>query len=980
MKTEDLRQAFTSAAAEASVQLERIAAELEFAGWLAELHGDRAAGWTPLIEQAAQQVAAAAGAGAADLARAISAAEVRLAPLAATAKLYTIHCVGHAHIDMNWMWSWPETVAIVNDTFSTVLRLMDEFPEFRFSQSQASVYAIIERYHPRMLDRIRQRIAEGRWEVTASHWVECDKNLTDAESLCRHLLYTRRYMHKLFGLVAEDVPIDWSPDTFGHAATLPTYLAGGGVKYLYLHRPGTHGPARPEAFWWRGPDGSRVLVRNDQTLGYNGTITPAIAGHLVRWVRQTGIADFMFVYGVGDHGGGPTRRCVRRAIDMASWPIFPTVRFSTARAFFEKLAARADALPELDCELNSEFTGCYSSQSLIKRANRLAQNRLEDAELFAAVARAVLGADYPAADIEEGWRDTLLGQFHDILPGSGVHDTRTYAHGLFQKTAAMTGMVETLALRSLAAQVNTAPAAPAAGCCCQAQPAGTAALESRGQGAGVGFGAREGLISAAQQVCGRGDRPLVIFNPSAHDRQEVVEFTVWDNAAPGALRPLKERKFAIRQADGTLAPVQTIAGGHYWGHDFATLAFAARVKGLGYAAYTVVEDPADVPASSGATAAGGNTGAWQLGHRRLRDARHERDVWGLENDLLRVELDPVTGGIRRLLDKQRSVELITPAAACAVLEYGVERPPDMTSWTVDHFHALQPREVTGIRHTASGPCKAAIDVTLRVGQSDVMLTYELRADDPRLHLRVQATWLERGTPAIGVPTLRLSLPLALERARARYEIPFGSIERDWPAGAEAPALNWTQVTGTAGGKPAACLLLNDCKHGYSLDGNTLRLTLIRSSYDPDPLPEIRQHDMRLALLAAAPDIAVADAIAHGAAFNHPLRTVSTNLHAGPLPPQGQFVAIEPGTVVLSAVKKAEDDDALILRLLGTAATETATKIALGDALGRPTAAHVVDLLERPLAGGRAALAGQTITLAVPGRGIASVKVSLQRRS
>ena len=257
----------------ASHWMERCQAELEFARFLCERHPNKSAAWERLAAKAAKAVEQAAATGDAErIRRAAGEAEKILAPLAGTAKSYTVYCVGHAHIDMNWMWSWPETVAVTNDTFTTVLKLMDEFPQFHFSQSQASVYAIMERYNPGLLARIAERVREGRWEVTASHWVENDKNMAGPESLCRHLLHTRAYMKKLFGLQPEDVPIDWSPDTFGHAATIPTYLVRGGVKYLYLHRPGGEGPQRPVAFWWQAPDGSRVLTRNDMGFGYNGVI------------------------------------------------------------------------------------------------------------------------------------------------------------------------------------------------------------------------------------------------------------------------------------------------------------------------------------------------------------------------------------------------------------------------------------------------------------------------------------------------------------------------------------------------------------------------------------------------------------------------------------------------------------------------------------------------------------------------------------
>ena len=218
------------------------------------------------------------------------------------------------------------------------------------------------------------------------------------------------------------------------------YLARGGVKYLFLHRPGKYDTAgKVGVFLWEGPDGSRVLVRNAIETGYGAAITPELVPHLLKFVRLTGGKDVMLVYGIGDHGGGPTRRDIIRALDMNTWPVFPTVPFSTVEAFFERLETQASRLPVLTGELNTEFIGCYTTQTLIKKANRFSECRLVDAELASSLAWVSLGHRYLAGAFVESWRDTLFSQFHDILPGSGVHDTRTYTHGLFQKTMATTG-------------------------------------------------------------------------------------------------------------------------------------------------------------------------------------------------------------------------------------------------------------------------------------------------------------------------------------------------------------------------------------------------------------------------------------------------------------------------------------------------------------------------------------------------------------
>jgi alpha-mannosidase len=964
-QVQHLRQVFASQGAFVQDAAERIQAELGFAEALCDLHPRQAPAWRPLLAAAAKIAAAAAGAGRADLEAAVKEAEKRLAPLASVAKSYTVYCVGHAHIDMNWMWSWPETVAATNDTFGTVLRLFDEFPTFHFSQSQASVYAIIEQHHPEMLQRIAQRVREGRWEVTASHWVENDKNLVSGEALCRHLLYTRRYMQTLFGLGPEDVPIDWSPDTFGHAHTVPSYLVRGGIRYLYLHRPGTMGTTpRPRAFRWQAPDGSQVLTKNDMETAYNGIIAPTMIPSFLNFVRETGLRFGLFVYGVGDHGGGPTRRDLLRGLDMDRWPVFPRLAFATARTFFERLDAEGTKLPVLNEELNSEFTGCYTTQTLIKRANRFAEKHLGDAETAAALTWAASGRAYPAARFEEGWRDTLFSHFHDILPGSGVHDTRTYTHGLYQKTMAMTGMEESLALRHLAAQIDTRAAGPLL------EPDLPASRLPTAMGSGVGFGSADGGISHAEQSAGHGNRPFLIFNPTDEARHEIIEATVWDNAYGWRRNELATIPFCVRGAAGALVPAQTLETGHYWGHDFIRLAFPAAVPAYGYGLYTVCEQAA--PA--------GAPGAWQLGRgHHCGYAFYERSPEGLENDLVRLELDPSTGGIRKLVLKDGSLAVIAPAAPAPALEYAVERPHPMTSWTVDHTRPVEAPEVLGLYRRLRGPHKASIDVALRVHESEFTLTYELRAGDPRLYLHLTGTWFQRGTPQTGIPSLRLALPFNLADACATYEIPFGAIGRQTENGEEVPALRWASVTGAADGQPAGCLLLNDSKHGHSLLGNTLRLTLIRSSYDPDPLPEIGRHEVHLALLPFAGEMPVAAAIRQGIAFEHSLRVVGTDIHAGPLPETAELVSGTPATVILSTLKKAETDEALLLRFFDPTGRATTARATLNAAvLGKVRDAVEVDLLERPVPRSSAKVKGNTVSVSLPSRGIATVQVRLQR--
>ena len=952
-------------------EADRIAAELEVARKLCSLNPGQANAWKALIAKAEAATAKPLASGSLDdLRKAVREAEKILSPAGAAAKKLTVHLIGHAHIDMNWMWSWPETVAATSDTLTTAAMLMDDYPPFKLSQSQASIYRIMEEHDPALLARVKKLIRAGRWEVTASHWVECDKNMTGGESLCRHILYTKRYLHDLLGIEPDDLDVDWSPDTFGHAATVPVYLARGGVKYLYLHRPGFLGAPRPNAFWWRGPDGSKVLTYNDSKRGYNGVITPALGRFSCEFLEETGARDMLFVYGVGDHGGGPTRRDIERGIDYGTWPVFPKVIFSTARAFFRALATHGARLPLFEGELNTEFSGCYTSESLIKKANRIAENRLFDAELAALFAWRAARRAYPGDAMTKAWRDTLFSHFHDILPGSGVHDTRTRAHGMYQETIATTTMTETLSLRALSDLTET-PVARTAG----ASPVADAATDStvppgsgiHGRGFAPGWWVHDGRLTTTDLASDGLVRPFVIWNHTAEDREEMAEAVLWFNPNPG------DMEFSVTGPDGKTVPVQKArTGNEWWYYDYVVAAFPVRVPPFGYAVYTV---------TGGVEAKDTGKGV------RLIEPRHptayctvERPAIGIENELVRLVLDPETACIKSLHDKRTGRDIVAAGrGGGAGLEFAIERPHAMTSWTVGHTGGWERLKVLSLGGKEAGPYRASVAAELALGESRFTLTYRLFRGDPALHIELEGTWVERGTPEKGVPVLRFSVPLNLSGAAASYEIPLGAIDRPYKNGEEVPALQWACVTGHAGGKPASLVLANDSKHGHALDGSTLNLTLIRSSYDPDPIPEVGRHEIRLSLTPCAGKVPAGEATRLARRLNHPLRAIGTGLHAGKLGKQGSMVSVEGAGIVVSGIKKAEDGDALIVRVYETEGKAANATIRLsGDALGIPKDACEVDLTEKKLPVSSARIEKGAVRVRVPSRGLVSVRVTLAK--
>jgi alpha-mannosidase len=914
--------------------LERFRAEVEFASRLAAARPQQTKKWQQLILEAVDLVAKRlAASGAPDVEAAVAQAEALLAPLGKAAKEYTIHCVGHAHIDMNWLWPWAETVSVCHDTFSTMDKLMDEFPTFRFSQSQISVYEAMREYSPALFKRIKRRVAQGRWEVTASMWVEGSKNLASGEILCRHLLYSKRWLEKYLNLPGDSVKIDWECDTFGHAHTIPSLLRRGGVSRYYFHRCGVG----HRLFWWQGKDGSRVLAYDDGAYGYNGRLDPRMTNLLFEFEKETGLKDMMFVHGVGDHGGGPTRAQLLKALEMDKWPVFPNVRFSTTDEFLSIAERQAKKLPVVDAELQYVFRGCYTSQSNIKRANRMAENALVEAEAAALIASRAVDFPYPLEALNGAWEKAMFNQFHDILPGSGVHPTYEYAQGLFQQVSATTGMVRTQSLRALAAQVNTASLAP------KGAPAEA--------GPGIGGGAGEGAWWGGVSTLGAGAaevEPFLVFNPSAWARREVVVTKIWNRNWP-------RHQIAVRDNEGNVTRAQAIGHGHYWGHDFITVAFPVDLPALGYRIYALYRD-VEPPQPKEAWVSGENV---------------------LENEFLRVEVEPASGAIVHLVDKATGYDFVPEGGRLGLLQLLTEAPHGMTAWEIGqvvHQHDFVDGGILEVGQP--GPQQASLVSRRKHNDSRLTLTISLNAGSRTVDFLLDADWLERGSPEAGVPMLKVAFPLALKGGKPTYEIPFGYVSRE-ADGNEVPALRWADLSGLAvrGNVKVGATLVNDTKYGHDATENTLRLTLLRSSYDPDPLPELGEHHIRFAVAPHLGEWTASEATRHAADFNNPATAVATDLHQGAMPASQGFVSVTPENVVLSAIKRAEESEALILRLYEVDGKRTTAKVTLAPALvpGRARAVET-DVLERPVEKSTAKMERNVLTVTLLPFGIVTVKI------
>lgn len=332
-------------------------------------------------------------------------------------KQYTCHLVGHAHIDMNWLWPQQETERIVGRDFDTVTKLLTMFEDLRFSQSQVAVYDIAKRLYPETYEKIKGKVESGNWDITASTWVEGDLNMAQGETISRHLLYSRKFIKDEFGV---DVDICWEPDTFGHSASMPQILNKSNIGHYYHYRCDDGHPL----YVWEGNDGSKLL--SFTSIYLNPITSDEVVKISSRLKKDYDIKNSLFVYGVGDHGGGPTIRHIKKAQFLNECPGMPTIKFSKIMDFFSTITEdEKQMLHSRKGEMNIVFDGCYTSTSDVKKLNRFLENTLVDVEKTEYLC-SLYGKQYNEDGIYQIYKDLMFFQFHDILCGCSIHESNEY--------------------------------------------------------------------------------------------------------------------------------------------------------------------------------------------------------------------------------------------------------------------------------------------------------------------------------------------------------------------------------------------------------------------------------------------------------------------------------------------------------------------------------------------------------------------------
>ncbi|MFQ6095891.1 MAG: alpha-mannosidase, partial [Candidatus Bathyarchaeia archaeon] len=565
----------------------------------------------------------------------------------------------------------------------------------------------------------------------------------------------------------------------------------------------------------------------------------------------------MFVYGVGDHGGGPTFEDAAAAHEIQKKPALPRVTFSSAQEFFREIEAQLNgvSLPVVKDELNTIFDGCYTTHGDIKRYNRLCERLLVDAEKLC-----VASGVYPREKLRRAWLNMLFNQFHDILCGSGTHEAYDYPRELAEETVEI---------------------------------------------------ARDAIRTSMERIANsiqfsRSGVPVVVFNALSWDRTDIVRAEV-----PGDLIP--ENPIVV-SADGETGPAQVTGD---------EVLFVAEVPSMGYKTYYL-------------------TGGGARFDSLVKDG-------DLENKYLKVELDEASGAIGSMYDKvngrfvfKKVMSEATRPEASNLLQVLYEAPHRMSAWIIGEISRVD-NLIRGadVHLVEDGPVRATVKVVHRFSNSEITQYVSLYRGVPRVDFHTVIDWREVSDEKTDAPMLKVSFTPILGTAKATFEIPFGYIERP-SDGKEVPALRWVDLSDEEYGVS----LLNDSKYGFDVKGNTVRMTLVRTSYSPDTRPDYGKHEILYSIYPHKGDWRKARTFRRGYEVSHPLESiVVTNPSKGRMPETKSFIQVKPENVVVSCVKKAEDSNDIVVRMYDATGEGAEAELILGF---KAEEAAEVNLMEKEI--------------------------------
>lgn len=755
----------------------------------------------------------------------------------------TVSAVGHTHIDVAWLWRLRQTRDKTSRSFATVLKLMEEYPDYRFMSSQAQLYEFIRQEHPAIFARIRESVRQGRWEPEGGMWVEADTNLSSGESLVRQFLVGKRFFRNAFGA---DCKILWLPDVFGYSATLPQIMKQCGINYFMTTKISwnEYDKLPYDTFLWRGIDGSEVLTHFISTMDtvkeekdwittYNGDLNPSqVIGCWQRYQQKDLNRDVLFAFGHGDGGGGPTHGMLERGRRMhMGIEGCPKVEFQFARDYFDRLQkdiAGRKRLPRWVGELYFEHhRGTLTAQASAKRWNRRSEFLYHDLETLESLVNLDHLSSYPSAALLEGWKVILLNQFHDILPGSSIREVYEDSQKQYEDLHRTGGRMLEKALQQASRRVGLA---------------------------------RDSLL---------------LFNTLGFSRREVAEMQ----------RP-QHTGFLLRDPQsGAVLPWQKTFDGKI-------IFTSPEVPAKGYCAISV-----------------------EAGEQR-QTTPLTATLREMHTPFFDLTFDEAMQ-IASLIDRRTGRSVAPQGEPLNRLIVYEDRPFEHRAWNVQAYYTEKSWVLSDVSHAEvleCGPVRAVVLVERKFLHSVIRQYITAYAELDRIDIRNEIDWDD------SYLLLKADFPVDVNAVKATFDIQFGNIERVthentlWDfAQFESCAHKWADLSDNSFG----LAVLNDCKYGYSAKDGHIALTLLRSANDPQPKQDCTHHTFTYSLYPHAGPAAISRVVQEGYSLNCPLYTMFSNAQKGAWPERFSLACVDADNIILETVKRAEDSDALILRLYET---------------------------------------------------------------
>ncbi|MEM9948827.1 MAG: alpha-mannosidase [Cyanobacteria bacterium P01_D01_bin.36] len=782
-----------------------------------------------------------------------------LKPFSKAIKARKIQCVGHAHLDMAWLWPIADTWEAAERTFKSILSLQEDFPALTYTHSSPALFDWLENNRPELFKQIQQKVAQGSWTIDAGLWIEPEFNIIGGEAIARQILYGQRYCQEKFGHIST---VAWLPDSFGFCWQLPQLLTQGGIETFATLKLSWNDTTEfsHQLFWWQSPDGSRILSLMLPPIGTD--INPIkMATYAKKWETSTGIPDTLWLPGLGDHGGGPTRDMLEKSQRWQNSPFFPELSFTTPQKYINNLipsnptnAANTPTplhphaptrLPTHNSDLYLELhRGCYTTHADQKQNNRHCEDLLYQAEVFATIAQIFANQPYPQDNIDTAWKKLLFNQFHDILPGTSIPEVFVDANRDWKKVKEIGNRILEESLSAIAQQIE---------------------------------------LSSPPQ---RDAQPIIIFNSLSWPQTKVITLSTSD------LSTTPSQNWSVFSKSQTDVPCQL----NNSKIQAPTLSILVEdLPAVGYQVLWVCPSAQPIQTTT---------------------FKH----YILENQFLKATIAPNTGTITSLIEKITHQEIFSqPGNQLQVFQ---DKGQYWDAWNIapDYIdHPLLTPTVQAIEWTETGPITQRLRVTYRINQSTIHQTYRLDATSPYLEVENEIDWQETQV------LLKAHFPLNVTADIATYEIPFGAIARTThPSTAaekaqwEVPALRWADLTQTDASFGTS--ILTQGKHGFDAGPHHLRLTLLKSPIWPDPNSDQGTHHFSYAIYPHLGTWQSAKTVHHARALNiqptkHFIQSPTrSKTQAKSLSESQGFLHIQNENLILSALKpSANNPQEFILR-------------------------------------------------------------------